>query len=214
MLFQCTCRDNYCEEMKARVEVCRALVIETSKDETVVPCDLASWICGVDRACANAMGYYQTYCKRMLDGVTCTERCLNSVEILRRQEKAAKLNRCRCDGKNAFECLMNKQNMVRLCYNGGGHGKGNGNGGRKNARKHRPRMFDQDPDRAEVEMMLANPNYRPDDRFGGYRPTMPGIGGGKGGASVVRGPPVSVLCAIAAVTSLILVNAAFRDAPQ
>lgn len=202
--FQCTCRDKYCEDTKARVEVCRALVIETSKDETVVPCDLASWICGVDRACANAMGYYNSYCRRMLEGVTCSERCLNSAEILRRQEKAAKLNRCRCAGPSAFECLMNKQNMVRLCYNGG-HGKGSG--GRKNARKHRPRLFDQDPDRAEVEMMLANPNYRPDDRFDGYGAATPG------GACSARGPPAGWLCAIAA-TALILVTGAFGDAPR
>jgi len=176
-MMDCKCRDRYCEEMKARVEVCRPFVLEASKNETVVPCELAHWVCMVDPVCTAALGYYQTYCRRMLVGVACTERCLNSVEILRRQEKAAKMNRCRCTGRSAVECLRNKERMVRLCYggeadprlqqegsSGGGNGSGNKSGGRKNRRKHRPRMFDLDPDRAEVEMMMANADYQPDVR--------------------------------------------------
>ncbi|XP_025198985.1 growth arrest-specific protein 1-like [Melanaphis sacchari] len=175
-MMDCKCRDHYCEEMKARVEVCRPFVLEASKNETVVPCELANWVCMVDTVCSTALDYYQTYCRRMLVGVACTERCLNSVEILRRQEKAAKMNRCRCTGKSAVECLRNKERMVRLCYGGeadprlqqGGSSSSSGNGnkssGRKNRRKHRPRMFDLDPDRAEVEMMMANADYQPDVR--------------------------------------------------
>lgn len=164
--------------MKARVEVCRPFVMEASKNETVVPCELASWVCTVDPVCSAALGYYQTYCRRMLTGVACTERCLNSVEILQRQEKASKMNRCRCTGKSAVDCLRQKERMVRLCYGGeadprleqqqqqGGTSGGGGNksGGRKNRKRHRPKMFDLDPDRAEVEMMMANADYQPDVR--------------------------------------------------
>lgn len=176
-MLDCTCRDRYCEEMKARVEVCRPLVLEASKNETVVPCELANWVCTVDPVCSAALGYFQTYCRRMLVGVACTERCLNSVEILQRQEKASKMNRCRCSGRSAVECLRHKERMVRLCYGGeadprlqqvpgsaGGGGGSNKSGGRKNRKKHRPRMFDMDPDRAEVEMMMANADYQPDVR--------------------------------------------------
>lgn len=179
-MLDCTCRDRYCEEMKARVEVCRPFVMEASKNETVVPCELANWVCTVDPVCSAALGYYQTYCRRMLLGVACTERCLNSVEILQRQEKASKMNRCRCTGKSAVDCLRQKERMVRLCYGGeadprlqqqqqqqGGNSGGGGNksgGGRKNRKKHRPKMFDLDPDRAEVEMMMANADYQPDVR--------------------------------------------------
>ncbi|XP_015366852.1 PREDICTED: growth arrest-specific protein 1-like [Diuraphis noxia] len=174
-MLDCTCRDRYCEEMKARVEVCRPFVLEASKNETVVPCELANWVCTVDPVCSAALGYFQTYCRRMMLGVACTERCLNSVEILRRQEKAAKMNRCRCTGKSAVDCLRQKERMVRLCYGGEadprlqqqagtGGGGGNKSGGRKNRKKHRPKMFDLDPDRTEVEMMMANADYQPDVR--------------------------------------------------
>jgi growth arrest-specific protein 1 len=67
--------------MKTRVEVCRPLVIEAVHNQTVVSCELAQFICLADPVCTNALGYYHTYCKRMLQGVACTERCLNSVEI-------------------------------------------------------------------------------------------------------------------------------------
>jgi len=142
--------------MKNRVEVCRALVLESSTNETV-SCEMAHWMCQVDPVCSSALGYYQEYCKRvLLQGSPCTERCLNSAEILRRQEQATRLNRCRCD--RAPECLHSKERMVRLCYGvDGGGGGGGGGGGRKNRRKHRPRMFDQDPDRDVVEMLIAHP---------------------------------------------------------
>lgn len=158
------------------MEVCRPFVMEASKNETVVPCELANWVCTVDPVCSAALGYFQTYCRRMMLGVACTERCLNSVEILQRQEKAAKLNRCRCTGKSAVDCLRQKERMVRLCYGGeadprlqqqagnGSGGGGNKSGGRKNRKKHRPKMFDLDPDRTEVEMMMANADYQPDVR--------------------------------------------------
>jgi len=68
-MLDCSCRDGYCEEMKTRVEVCRPLVIEAVHNQTVVSCELAQFICLADPVCTNALGYYHTYCKRMLQGV-------------------------------------------------------------------------------------------------------------------------------------------------
>lgn len=214
-VFQCTCRDPYCQQMKTRVEVCRPLVIEASKNDTVVSCELAQWICMVDPVCSSALDYYHTYCKRVLNGAPCTERCLNSVEILRRQEKAHKMNRCRCAGQTAVQCLHEKERMVRLCYGGdsdtrvqqvgGGGGNKSGGGGRKYRKKHRSRMFDMDPDRAEVEMMMANPDYQPDGR-NRYNATV-GLGGDGANGSVptVRASPAGVvLCALYAAAAILV----------
>lgn len=190
------------------MEVCRSLVLEAITNETVVSCQMAHWLCLVDPVCSAALGYYEEYCKRvLLQGSTCTERCWNSAEILRRQERATKLNHCRCNGK--VECLRNKERMVRLCYGGetGGGNKSGGGGGRKNRKKHRPKMFDQDPDRAVVEMMLANPDYQPDGWDDGA-PTL----GVKGSAARVR--PGHVFATVVAVAAVTLVTGSLLCSPS
>lgn len=96
--------------------MCRPMVTEASRNDSIVSCELAQWICAVDQVCSSAMGYYHTYCKRMIQGDTCTERCVNSLQILQRQEKAAKLTRCKCAGPERHECLRNKMRMARLCW--------------------------------------------------------------------------------------------------
>lgn len=199
--------------MKSRVEVCRPLVVEASKNNSIVSCELAQWICMVDPVCSSALNYYDTYCKRVLSGSPCTERCLNSVEILRRQEKAHKMNRCWCAGQTAAQCLREKERMVRLCYGGDGDlklqqqaggsgGNKSGGVGRKYRKKHRPRMFDMDPDKAEVEMMMADPLYEPDVR-NRYNATF----GAKGSAPAVRASPVGiVLCSVLHAVAAVLVT--------
>lgn len=42
--------------------------------------------------------------------------CRNSLSILRRQEKAAKLNTCFCDGAEEYDCKSIHRNMNTLCY--------------------------------------------------------------------------------------------------
>lgn len=215
-VFQCTCRDQYCEQMKSRVEVCRPLVVEASKNTSIVSCELAQWICMVDPVCSSALNYYDTYCKRVLtNGAPCTERCLNSVEILRRQEKAHKLNRCMCAGQTAALCLQEKERMVRQCYGAdsdpklqqqaGGNGGNKSSGvGRKYRKKHRPRLFEMDPDKAEIEMMLADPNYVPDVRDR-YNATV-GLGA-KGSAPAVHASPAGiVLCCVLHAVAAVLVT--------
>jgi len=206
-MLDCDCQDKFCESMKARVEVCRPMVIEAAKNDTVMPCEMAQWVCQVDPECSLAYGYYHTYCKRLMHGVACTERCMNSMLILQRQEKALRMNRCRCSGRTAGECLRNKEHMVRLCYGGGPPDDESGDhprrrgGGKKNRKKHIPASFEQDPDRAQVEMMLANSGYRPDVRHRYNATTADGTGSA---ASAVRAPSyTAVLCAALAATILV-----------
>ncbi|XP_014205199.1 uncharacterized protein LOC106637081 [Copidosoma floridanum] len=52
--------------------------------------------------------YYVCYVK--------TRSCLNSINILRRQEKAAKLNTCFCDGAEDYDCTAIHRNMDELCF--------------------------------------------------------------------------------------------------
>lgn len=158
--------------IKTRVEVCRPLVIEATRNETVVPCEMARWVCHLNPQCSMAYHFYESYCKRMLLGQTCSERCLNSWEILHRQDKAVMMNKCRCMGRSATECLRHKERMVRLCFGGADDKSG---GGRKNRKKHRPKAFEDDPDRDEVELMLADADYQPDVR-NRYNVTGIGIG--------------------------------------
>ena len=44
-------------------------------------------------------------------------RCRNSIGILTRQEKAAKLNTCICDGREDYDCKQIHHNMNALCFN-------------------------------------------------------------------------------------------------
>lgn len=87
-----------------------------NRNETIVSCTVAHWICAADIECSTALEYYNRYCKSMFHGKKCTHRCLNSISILRRQEKAAKLNTCKCDGEENFDCKRIQSNMAKLCF--------------------------------------------------------------------------------------------------
>ncbi|KAK9886579.1 hypothetical protein WA026_017508 [Henosepilachna vigintioctopunctata] len=114
-LMECECSDEYCEEQKRRVEICRPQVME-EVNKPVLPCRVAQWICAADTMCSTALDYYNQLCRSMFHGKKCTTRCNNSIAILRRQEKAAKLSTCRCDGTEDFDCLTIQKNMERLCF--------------------------------------------------------------------------------------------------
>lgn len=113
---QCECSDEFCEESKQRVEICRPYVTKANLNETVVSCRVAQWICAADALCSKALEYYNEYCRSMFHGKKCSRRCLNSISILRRQEKAAKLMTCRCDGQEDYDCRGIQNNMARLCF--------------------------------------------------------------------------------------------------
>lgn len=82
---QCQCTDELCEETKRRVEVCRPAVVRATRNESVVSCRVAQWICGADALCSTALDYYHRFCRAMFRGHKCTHRCKNSISILRRQ---------------------------------------------------------------------------------------------------------------------------------
>ncbi|XP_058805670.1 growth arrest-specific protein 1-like [Phymastichus coffea] len=117
-LMTCYCQpdDVLCKLSKQRVEICRASVTTTMKRPRV-SCRVASWICNADALCSTALQYYNENCKRMFHGKKCTKRCRNSINILRRQEKAAKLNTCFCDGAEDYDCIAIHRNMDVLCFN-------------------------------------------------------------------------------------------------
>lgn len=96
--FQCECSDDFCLDQKDRSEICRPQV-ERVMNENILPCGLARYICTADAICSKALEYYNLYCKAMFHGKKCTSRCYNSIDILRRQDKAKKLETCRCAGE-------------------------------------------------------------------------------------------------------------------
>lgn len=116
-LTQCNCTDNHCREQKKRVEVCRPSVLTATQAESVVSCEVAQWICSSDGQCSTALEYYHKHCKAMFRGKKCSKRCLNSINILMRQEKAKKLNTCICNSRDGVQCWTVQRNMDRLCFN-------------------------------------------------------------------------------------------------
>lgn len=84
-LFQCECTDEMCRETKERVEVCRPHVTRATRNESIVSCRVAEWICHADGVCSTALDYYHHYCRSMFQGRKCSNRCKNSISILRRQ---------------------------------------------------------------------------------------------------------------------------------
>ena len=87
-----------------------------TRPDTVVTCSAAEWICAADPQCATALDYYNRFCGAMFRGRRCTDRCRNSIRILKRQSAAAKLESCRCTGDERYDCDGIKNNMERLCY--------------------------------------------------------------------------------------------------
>ncbi|XP_034237527.1 growth arrest-specific protein 1-like [Thrips palmi] len=115
-LMTCQCADELCEETKRRVEVCRPAVVRATSNESAVSCRVAQLICGADALCSTALDYYHLHCRKMFLGHRCSKRCKNSISILRRQEKAAKLDSCWCDGREDYDCPAIRANMARLCF--------------------------------------------------------------------------------------------------
>lgn len=114
VLLQCECEDKYCLEAKQKIDVCRPLVLRGAANATS-SCSLSQLICLADAQCATALEYYHRLCRSMFRGRKCSNKCLNSIEILRKQDKAAALTACTCDG-NDYDCPRMQNNLARLCY--------------------------------------------------------------------------------------------------
>ncbi|OTF74666.1 hypothetical protein BLA29_005058 [Euroglyphus maynei] len=116
-LMNCDCGGNkYCELSKSRLEICRKPVWAAIREDTIVSCATARWICISDQPCRTALEYYQLNCHQLFQGHKCTNRCNNSLSILDRQEKAMKLRTCYCDGTENFPCRRVKYFTERICY--------------------------------------------------------------------------------------------------
>lgn len=89
--------------------------MKASQNETV-SCRVSQLICAADAECSTALQYYRQLCRSMFAGKKCSHRCLNSISILRKQEKAAKLSTCKCDGLEDYDCPKVQSNMARLCF--------------------------------------------------------------------------------------------------
>lgn len=116
-LMRCDCQgQDFCHVTKQRIEICRPDVMKANEDDSIVSCSVAQWICAADPLCSTAVEYYRRLCRSMFHGKKCTMRCNNSISILNRQEKAAKLKTCVCDGTEDYDCDAIKFNMDRLCF--------------------------------------------------------------------------------------------------
>lgn len=155
LLLQCQCEDQYCVEAKQRIEVCRPQVLEGAANATS-SCRLSQLICLADAQCATALGYYNELCRSMYRrGRKCSNKCLNSIEILRKQEKAAALTACQCDGNEDYDCPRMQNNLQRLCFHkhsksrAKGHDRGHERGHeRGNGEKHHKKV--QEPEVVQV----------------------------------------------------------------
>lgn len=117
VFFQCDCNGNeFCERSKRNVKPCQDEVVYATLPGTQVSCTAAQWICGADPACSTAFDYYNQFCRAMFRGRKCTKRCKNSINILKRQKAASKLENCICDGTENYKCQKIKDNMDQLCF--------------------------------------------------------------------------------------------------
>ena len=118
--FQCDCDgEPECQVAKTKIQACKDSVLYANRNDTIVNCNEAQWICQADAECGKALEYYNLLCRSMFKGKKCTERCKNSINILRRQDKAAKLSHCHCQPNeylDEFLCSDIKQNMENLCF--------------------------------------------------------------------------------------------------
>jgi len=122
-LMQCSCESSFdkegetaCMIEKQRVEPCRAEVTWNTAPGTAVSCSAATWICAADPLCSTAMLYYQENCKAMFKGRKCSKKCKNSLDIMLRQEAAAKLSTCTCEGTEDFDCAAVRLYTDVLCF--------------------------------------------------------------------------------------------------
>lgn len=130
LLLQCECEDEFCVEAKSRIDICRPQVLRGAENATS-SCTLSQLICIANAQCAAALSFYHQYCRSMFRGRKCSNKCLNSIEILRKQEKAAALTVCQCDGNEDYNCPQMQSNLERLCFHKKGHGRGHERGHEK-----------------------------------------------------------------------------------
>lgn len=119
-LMNCDCEDDeYCLQSKSKSQsVCQKQVEEAIAPDTQVTCSVANWICMSDQSCMDALELFYENCRApLLSQRQCTPKCNNSLTILYKQAKAAKLINCICDGsEEVFQyCEKYKTYTERYC---------------------------------------------------------------------------------------------------
>lgn len=122
-LIDCDCDgSSFCQLNKERIEVCRSEVMRARAEDSVISCQTARAICLADLPCSTALNYYYNRCRMLFQTIPgtkrrCTKLCKNSLDILSRQEKAAKMKTCYCEGSEDFNCQRIKESTEQLCLN-------------------------------------------------------------------------------------------------
>lgn len=117
----CDCqRDEVCELQRRRLAVCTPDVLAAMGDvhdtSTPIGCSLAELVCSADTSCLTALDFYRHHCRKLFQGLQCTQRCNNSLAILHQVEKARKLRTCTCDGTEGYNCQALMTHTERLCF--------------------------------------------------------------------------------------------------
>lgn len=117
-----------CTLVKKRIALCSDGVLEalgSLDNEEVISCSLARMLCEADTSCWTALSYYESHCsnlwdKHNTDTLHCSFKCNNSVSILFRQRRAAKLRSCLCDNTdplvNEDTCILMRYNTEAYCF--------------------------------------------------------------------------------------------------
>ncbi len=72
------------------------------------------WICQSDAECGKALEYYHLFCRAMFRGKRCSQRCKNSIDILRQREKAKQLDLCKyAKIQNFIKAFPKYYNLVK-----------------------------------------------------------------------------------------------------
>jgi len=117
----CSCEGD-CALMKKRVGMCSEGVLkalETLDNQEVISCSLARMLCEADTQCWTALQYFEDRCSNLWeqyspDALRCSDSCNNSLTILYRQTRAAKLSNCMCDNTDP---LIDENMCIRMRYN-------------------------------------------------------------------------------------------------
>lgn len=117
----CDCQgDELCALQRRRLAVCTPDVLAAMGDvydaSTPIGCSLAELVCSADTSCLTALDFYRHHCRKLFQGLQCTQRCNNSLAILYQVEKARKLRTCTCDGTEGYNCQALMTHTERLCF--------------------------------------------------------------------------------------------------
>ncbi|KAF6040605.1 GAS1 [Bugula neritina] len=128
----CNCEGNKdCDLWKRRVETCSADVfraLESLDNEEVISCSLARMLCDADTQCWTALSYYEKFCSNLWilhtteheKTLDCSPKCNNSLAILYKQTRAAKLKNCVCDDADPYvdekTCIRMRYNTQKSCF--------------------------------------------------------------------------------------------------